>query len=63
MNSTSPFKGKTGLTRVLNAAGYSWAGLRAAYQHECAFRQELWLALVLVPLAFYYRSRDAMDAR
>ena len=50
---TSPFKGKTGLRRVLNAAGYSWAGLRAAYQHESAFRQELWLALVLVPLALY----------
>ena len=50
---TSPFKGKTGLRRVLNATGYSWAGLRAAYQHESAFRQELWLALVLVPLALY----------
>lgn len=50
---TSPFKGKTGLRRVFNAAGYSWAGLRAAYQHESAFRQELWLALVLVPLALY----------
>jgi len=50
---TSPFKGKTGLRRVLNAAGYSWAGLCAAYKHESAFRQELWLALVLVPLALY----------
>lgn len=53
MTPISPFKGKTGLTRVFNAVGYSWAGLRAAYQHECAFRQELWLALVLVPLGFY----------
>ena len=53
MNPTSPFKGKTGLRRVLNAAGYSWAGFRAAYKHESAFRQELWLALVLAPLAFY----------
>jgi diacylglycerol kinase (ATP) len=49
----SPFKGKTGLRRVLNAAGYSWAGLCAAYQHESAFRQELWLMLLLVPLALY----------
>lgn len=49
----SPFKGKTGLRRILNAAGYSWAGFCAAYKHESAFRQELWLALVLVPLALY----------
>ncbi len=49
----SPFKGKTGLRRVLNAAGYSWAGLRAAFKHEDAFRQEVFLALMLIPLAAY----------
>jgi diacylglycerol kinase (ATP) len=49
----SPFKGKTGLRRVLNAAGYSWAGLAAAFKHEDAFRQELFLALLLIPLAIY----------
>lgn len=49
----SPFKGKTGLRRVLNAAGYSWAGLTAAFKHEDAFRQELFLALLLIPLAVY----------
>ena len=53
MTPISPFKGKTGLRRLLNAMGYSWAGLRAAYKHESAFRQELWLAMLLVPLAFY----------
>jgi diacylglycerol kinase (ATP) len=47
----SPFKGKTGLQRVLNAAGYSWAGLSAAFRHEDAFRQEVFLALLLIPLA------------
>ena len=47
----SPFKGKTGLRRILNAAGYSWAGLGAAFRHEDAFRQEVMLALVLIPLA------------
>ncbi|MDD5177621.1 MAG: diacylglycerol kinase [Sterolibacterium sp.] len=47
----SPFKGKTGLSRICNALSYSLAGLRAAYQHEDAFRQELWLAAVLIPLA------------
>lgn len=49
----SPFKGKTGLTRVCNAFFYSIAGLRAAYNHEDAFRQEIWLALLLIPLAFW----------
>lgn len=50
---TSPFKGKTGLQRVLNAAGYSWAGLTAAFRYEDAFRQEVFLALMLIPLALY----------
>ena len=45
------FKGKTGLQRILNAFGYSMAGLAAAYRHEQAFRQEAWLALVLIPAA------------
>jgi diacylglycerol kinase (ATP) len=49
----SPFKGKTGLARIVNAAGYSWAGLSAAFRHEDAFRQEVYLALLLVPLALY----------
>lgn len=49
----SPHKGKTGLTRVWNAFFYSLAGLKAAYRHEDAFRQEVWLAVVLVPLALY----------
>ena len=50
---TSPFKGKTGLRRILNAVGYSWAGLAAAFKHETAFQQEVFLALVLVPLALF----------
>ena len=49
----SPFKGKTGLQRILNAAGYSWAGLSAAFRHEDAFRQEVFLLVLLVPLALY----------
>ena len=47
----SPYKGKTGLTRVWNAFHYSLAGLRAAYRHEDAFRQEVWLAAILLPAA------------
>ena len=49
----SPYKGKTGLRRVCNALGYSLAGLAAAYRNEDAFRQEVLLAVILVPLAFY----------
>ncbi len=47
----SPFKGKTGLRRVWNAFNYSVAGLKAAYLCEDAFRQEVWLALLLIPVA------------
>ncbi|HMT80232.1 MAG TPA: diacylglycerol kinase [Azonexus sp.] len=48
----SPFKGKTGLRRVWNALNYSLAGLKAAYLCEDAFRQEVLLALLLIPLTF-----------
>lgn len=48
---SSPYKGKTGMRRILNALGYSLDGLAMAYRGEAAFRQELWLALILVPLA------------
>lgn len=50
---TSPFKGRTGLKRILNAAGYSRDGLYAAFRGEAAFRQLALLNLVLVPLAFF----------
>lgn len=50
-NKESPFKGKTGLQRVWNALHYSLDGLKAAYRHESAFRQETWLAVLLIPLA------------
>ncbi|NMF90652.1 diacylglycerol kinase [Aromatoleum petrolei] len=49
----SPFKGKTGLTRLFNALRYSLDGLRAAFKHEDAFRQECILAAVLIPLALF----------
>ena len=45
------FKSRGGLRRVLNAARYSWAGLKAAVRHEAAFRQELALGLPLLLLA------------
>ena len=45
--------GVTGIKRIINATGYSWLGLKAAYKHESAFRQEVWLAACMVPLGFY----------
>lgn len=45
--------GVTGIKRIINAAGYSWLGLKAAYKHESAFRQEFWSAAILIPLGFY----------
>jgi len=49
----SPYKGNTGLTRIRNALFYSLDGLAAAFRHEDAFRQEVLLALVLIPFALY----------
>lgn len=49
---SNPHKGRTGLDRIVHAAGYSMAGLRQAYQGESAFRQETWLAVLLLPAAF-----------
>jgi len=45
--------GKVGFSRIIAAAGYSFAGLKAAWIHEEAFRQELLLAIIGVPLAFW----------
>ena len=50
---SNPHKGRTGIDRILHAAGYSLAGLRAAYSGESAFRQEAWLAIIATPLAFW----------
>jgi diacylglycerol kinase (ATP) len=49
----SPYKGKTGFRRILNAFGYSFSGLREAFKNEDAFRQEVFLALLLIPLTFW----------
>ena len=48
----SPFKGQTGFKRILNASGYSFAGLRAAFVGEAAFRQLVLLNVILIPVAF-----------
>ena len=49
----TPYKGKTGVTRIWNGLLYSLDGLAAAFRYEDSFRQEVLLALVLIPLALY----------
>lgn len=44
--------GKRGMTRLIHAFGYSVQGLGAAWKFEAAFRQEVTMALVLIPGAF-----------
>lgn len=43
---------KADFARIVRAAGYSIKGLKAAYIHEAAFRQEIWCSIILIPLAF-----------
>jgi len=43
----------TGLRRIVKAAGYSLAGLKAAWRHEAAFRQEAMLMVLLAPVGFW----------
>lgn len=51
--SAASLKGKKGLQRLLNALGYSKQGLSAAWRHEAAFREEVLLALVTIPLGLW----------
>ena len=46
--------------RVVRAFGYSAKGLRAAYKKESAFRQELILAIVMIP-AGVWLGRNAVE--
>jgi diacylglycerol kinase (ATP) len=45
--------GNKGVSRLLNAVKYSWKGFCAAWTHEEAFRQEVALCIVLVPLGLW----------
>ena len=50
---SNPHKGRTGIDRVVHAAGYSISGMSTALRTESAFRQEFCLAAILVPAAFW----------
>ncbi|WP_412130144.1 diacylglycerol kinase [Cellvibrio mixtus] len=45
--------GKTGIARVIDAFGYSMKGFAASWKYEAAFRQEVALAMILIPTAFW----------
>ncbi|MFZ2974587.1 MAG: diacylglycerol kinase [Ferribacterium limneticum] len=53
MTDAAELKGKKGLRRLINALGYSRDGIAAAWRNEAAFRQEILLAAIALPLAFY----------
>lgn len=44
---------KVSVQRVIRATNYSLQGLKSAYRHEAAFRQEVWLSLILIPLGLW----------
>ncbi|MCP4078150.1 MAG: diacylglycerol kinase [Gammaproteobacteria bacterium] len=47
------YSGNTGITRIVKATKFSWQGFKAAYKNEEAFRQEFYLAIVLIPVGLY----------
>jgi diacylglycerol kinase (ATP) len=50
---TNEHKGRSGIDRIVHAARNSANGLHLAYSGESAFRQETWLAVVMLPAAFW----------
>ena len=51
MSASNPYKGRTGLERIIYAFRYSMDGLVAAFKGESAFRQEVVLGALLLPVA------------
>lgn len=62
MNQYSSYKGKTGIKRILNATQYSLAGFKAAFQHEAAFRQIIFINVILIPITFFLDLSRAEQA-
>jgi len=61
-DSAISLKGKQGLERILAAAGYSWSGLKQAWRHEAAFREECWLLCFFFPAAFWLGENSVQIA-
>lgn len=54
----SPFKGKTGMKRLINAFSYSLSGFKVAFAKEDAFRQEVFLSIILVSVSFFIANNS-----
>ena len=52
--------GHTGIKRIILAAGFSYQGFKAAWKYESAFRQEVFLTAVLLPVAIAL-GRSALE--
>ncbi|MBZ5485963.1 diacylglycerol kinase [Halomonas aquamarina] len=52
--------GHTGLTHLMHSTRYSWKGLKAAFRNETAFRQEVGIAAIMLPFAWWLSS-DAIS--
>ena len=61
-NSSNPDSPATGARRIWRAFFYSLDGLRAAWQSEAAFRQELALAAILLPVALWLPATATQKA-
>ena len=55
-------KSRKGLRRLWDATGYSIQGLKAAWVNEAAFRQELLLVMVLLPVACWLGTTTTQRA-
>jgi diacylglycerol kinase (ATP) len=49
----SSYKSKGGFQRIIGATRYSALGLKAGWQHEAAFRQEVAIGVLLIPLGLW----------
>ena len=47
-------KKHTGIKRIVKAGGYSMQGLSATWKSEAAFRQECFLAILIIPVLFFF---------
>ena len=62
MTQNSPFKGKTGIKRIFNATQYSIDGFKSAFQKEAAFRQIIFINIILIPATFFLNVSAAEQA-
>src|SRR5271154_4476630 len=49
-----------GLFRMFRALAYSWQGLKSAWREERAFREEVLLAVVVIPAGIYF-GRNGLE--